>query len=86
MQENPNEEKNFIIEEAGQQRLKLDRFIKALIQRCMGKALDYARMSGMADRSLKQFERTVKDDFYKIISDGSQILKDFGHIKDDETE
>ena len=84
MQEQKPDEKSFIIEEAGEKKLSLHTFIKVLIQRCMGKSLDYARMSGMTDRNLKQFERTIKDDFYQIIGDSKQILNEFGYITDDE--
>ena len=84
MTEQNKDEKEFIIDEAGKRHLKLDLFQKALIQRCMGKALDYARMSAMSDRNLKQFERTIKDDFYQIINDGRRILIEFGYVKDGE--
>lgn len=70
------------VNEAGEKTLKLDIFLRTLIQRCMGKALDYARISGMADRSLTQFERSVKDDFYTIVDDGIRILKETGYLND----
>lgn len=41
----------------------------------MGKILDYARMSDMSERSLKQFLRSVKDDCYKQIDFSKAILK-----------
>lgn len=76
-----HEEKSAYVSEEKQ--LLLDVFLRTLIQRCMGKALDYSRMSGMSDRSLQQFERSVKDDFYQIINNGIKILKDFGYLKDE---
>ena len=87
MPEQKSDEKSFIIEDAGTGERKLDigLFTKILIQRCMGKSLDYARMSGMTDRNLKQFERTIKDDFYQIIGDSKQILTEFGYIIDENT-
>jgi hypothetical protein len=81
MQEKQDVEKSFVTtdESTGKTELDLSIFLRTLIQRCMGKALDYGRMSGMSDRSLTQFERSVKDEFYKIIKDGTKILEEFGY-------
>lgn len=85
MEKHKPEEKSFItVDESGEKKLSLDVFIKTVILRCMGKSLDYARISGMADRSLQQFERTIKDDYYKIIEDAAKILKDFGYPVDEQ--
>jgi hypothetical protein len=75
-------EKSFVsLDDCGDKHLNLDVLLRTLIQRCMGKALDYARISGMTDRSLSQFERSVKDDFYKVIQDGVSILEEFNYLK-----
>ena len=83
MPEKRDAEKPCIEMSDGEKALKLDIFLRTLIQRCMGKALDYGRISGMTDRSLQQFERSVKDDFYTIIEDGIRILKESGLVNDD---
>lgn len=81
MQEKPVNDNNFVtLDDKGKKALDLSIFLKALVQRCMGKAIDYGRMSGMSDRSFQQYERSVKDEFYKVIDDGTNILKEFGHI------
>jgi len=68
----------------GKEVVKLDSLFRSLIQRCMGKALDYGRISGMSDRSLTQYERSIKDDFYTIIDDGTKILKIYGYLEDED--
>jgi len=85
MQDNQkSDEQSFINESDGEKKIYLDVLLKVLIQRCMGRALDEARISSMSDRSLAQFTKTVKDDFYKIINDGRKILKEFSYdITDD---
>ena len=85
MQENQKpEEQSFIDESGNEKKLYLDVLLKVLIQRCMGRALDEARVSSMSDRSLSQYTKTIKDDFYKIIHDGRRILKEFGYdVTDD---
>lgn len=85
MQENQKpEEQSFINESGTEPKLYLDILLKVLIQRCMGRALDEARISSMSDRSLTQFTKTIKDDYYKIIHDGRKILKEFGYdVTDD---
>lgn len=85
MQENQKpDEQSFINETGAEKKLYIDVLLKVLIQRCMGRALDEARISSMSDRSLSQFTKTIKDDFYKIISDGKRILKEFNYdVTDD---
>ena len=73
------EEQSYIYEEAGEKKIHLDLFIKFLIQRCIGKALDEARISPMTDRQLSQFSRTIKDEFYKTAEYGSKILESHGY-------
>ena len=82
LEKKENEKQMFSTDAKGVKKLSVEVLMRTLIQRCMGKALDYARISGMADRSLAQFERSVKDDFYMIIDDGSKILKEYGYSPD----
>ncbi len=86
MSENQKPDEQSFIDESGHtKKLHLDILLKVLIQRCMGRALDEARVSSMSDRSLVQFTKTIKDDFYKIISDGRKVLKEFGYDTIDDT-
>lgn len=78
----PKEDDNYLIEQAGEKKIVLDIFLSTLIQQLMGKTLDLARISGMSDRSLQQFERTIKNECYKTIGDGSKILKEYGYLGD----
>ncbi len=80
MAENKKNDTEFItLDQDGNKQLDLHVLVKALVQQAMGKALDYARCSGMSDRSLTQYERLVKDDFYKIINYGQRILEEHGY-------
>ena len=74
-------EQNYIHEnkETGEKKLLLDVFFAVIIQKCMGKALDEARISPMPDRQLIQFVKTVKDHHYQIIEFAKKILKEFGY-------
>lgn len=63
----------------GTKTLNLHVLVKTVIQQCMGKAIDYARVSGMSDRSFQQFERLVKDDFYRIIEYSQKLMNDHGY-------
>lgn len=81
MPEKDSQDKDFLSSDAsGAKQLHLDILIRTLIQRCMGKAIDYGRLSGMGDRSFQQFERTMKDDFYRAINDGIAILEQYGYL------
>ncbi len=73
------EEQSYMYDEAGEKKIHLDLFVKFLIQRCIGKALDEARVSPMTDRQLNQFSRTIKDEFYKNAEYGAKILQAFGY-------
>lgn len=55
--------------------------ITAVMQKFMGKALDYARISGMSDRSFSQFQKSLKDDCYNIIVNSQKILEEFKNAK-----
>lgn len=58
--------------------------LKRSLEKAMGKALDYARISGMSDRSFEQFERSIKHDFNRIIEQSLELLCDAGIITRDE--
>jgi hypothetical protein len=62
-------------------KIKLDKLLTGVMQRFLGKALDYGRISGMSDRSFAQFQRSIKDDHYTILSYALKILEDSGYIK-----
>ena len=61
--------------------IDLRALLTGLMQKFLGKSLDYARMSAMGDRSFTQFQRSLKDDFYVTLGYGLKILEDSGHIK-----
>ena len=60
--------------------------ITSLTQKMLGKALDYARISGMSDRSFNQLARNLKDDFYTLNNYAIRILAESGHISNDESD
>jgi hypothetical protein len=62
-------------------KVELESLIRGLMQRFLGKALDYSRISGMSDRSFSQLSRNLKDDAYQLISFGTKMLEDAGYIK-----
>jgi len=68
----------------GEDRQCVGYFFKRSLEKAMGKALDYARISGMSDRSFEQFERTVKHDFNRIIEQGLELLVEQDYITSDE--
>ena len=69
---------DFVYEKDG--KVNLDKLLTGVMQRFLGKALDYGRISGMSDRSFAQFQRSIKDDHYTILSYALKILEDSGHI------
>ena len=60
--------------------------LKRSLEKAMGKALDYARMSGMSDRAFEQYDRTVKNDFNRIIEATTTLLLEQGHIDQKEAD
>jgi hypothetical protein len=66
-------------------KVDLDKLLTGVMQKFLGKALDYGRISGMSDRSFAQFQRSIKDDHYTILSYALKILEDSGHIKSNGT-
>lgn len=50
-----------------------------IIETAMGKALDYARLSDMGDRSFQQFERYIKKDFYDLRNKSFKLLERYGY-------
>ena len=63
-------------------KIDLRLLLTGIMQRFLGKALDYARISGMSDRSFNQFQRSLKDDHYTILGHGVKILQDNGYDVD----
>lgn len=41
--------------------------LRLFMQKLMGKSLDYARISGMSDRSFEQMRKNLKDDYYALL-------------------
>jgi hypothetical protein len=79
MEETNNEELD--IPKDGKIDLKF--IMTAIMQKFLGKSLDYARISGMSDRSFNQFQRSLKDDHYTILGHGLKMLEDNGYIAED---
>jgi hypothetical protein len=77
MEDNRSDKKelNYVTEE---NELNVPILVEALFVKFMGKVLDYSRMSGMSDRNMTQFCRSVKDDCYQQIKFAKTILKDYG--------
>jgi len=77
-------EQNYVhVDETGEKKLLLDVFFTVIVQKCMGKALDEARISPMPDRQLTQFCKTIKDHHYQILDFAKRILKEFGYDVND---
>lgn len=55
-----------------------EELLKIFTQRLMGRSLDYARISGMSDRSFDQFKKNLKDDFYSTLEN---FIKLFNELK-----
>lgn len=50
--------------------------LRLFMQKLMGKALDYARMSGMTDRSFEQLKKALKDDSYQLLENFIKLMDD----------
>jgi len=48
--------------------------LRLFMQKLMGKALDYGRMSGMSDRSFEQFRKNLKDDYYQALEHFTTLI------------
>lgn len=55
-----------------------EELLKIFTQKLMGRALDYARISGMSDRSFDQYKKNLKDDYYSTLEN---FLKLFNELK-----
>lgn len=53
-----------------------EQLLRLFMQKLMGKALDYARMSGMSDRSFEQLKKNLKDDSYQLLEHFAKLLRD----------
>ena len=61
--------------------IDLRALITGVVQRLLGQALDYSRMSGMSDRSFNQMQRSLKDSYYQILDFTIKELEKEGYIK-----
>ena len=59
---------------------KISFIFKRSMEKAMGKALDYGRMTEMSERAFKQYSRSIKNDFNRIVEHAGQLLVDQGHI------
>lgn len=50
--------------------------LRLFMQKLMGKSLDYARMSGMSDRSFEQMRKNLKDDYYALLEHFIKLMDD----------
>ena len=50
--------------------------LRLFMQKLMGKSLDYARMSGMTDRSFEQLKKNLKDDAYILLDNFTKLMDD----------
>ena len=50
--------------------------LRLFMQKLMGKSLDYARISGMSDRSFEQTRKNLKDDYYQLLTHFIQLMDD----------
>lgn len=67
-------------------REELEIILDDVVHKVMGKALDFARISGMADRSLAQFSRSLKDYTNELLIYTLKVLQVKGYIKNHDTE
>ena len=79
--ERKKEESYETVDDAGKIRVKLDIFLKGAVQRLMGIALDNGRLAINTDRQFTQFEKTVKDEFYKFSDNSVKYLTSCGVIQ-----
>jgi hypothetical protein len=50
--------------------------LRLFMQKLMGKSLDYARISGMSDRSFEQTKKNLKDDYYALLEHFIKLMDD----------
>jgi hypothetical protein len=50
--------------------------LRLFMQKLMGKSLDYARISGMTDRSFEQMRKNLKDDYYALLEHFIKLMDD----------
>lgn len=50
--------------------------LRLFMQKLMGKSLDYARVSGMSDRSFEQMRKSLKDDYYALLDHFIVLMDD----------
>ena len=60
----------------------LEFIIRKSIEWTMGRALDYAKISEMSERSYKQLDRCLKDDSNRCITYTTNVLREMGFLKE----
>lgn len=50
--------------------------LRLFMQKLLGKSLDYARMSGVSDRSFEQMRKSLKDDYYALLEHFILLMND----------
>lgn len=61
-------------------KVDLRTLLTGVVQKLLGTALDYSRMSGMSDRSFNQMQRSLKDSYYQILDFTLKELEKEGYI------
>lgn len=69
-----------IVDASGKVHIRLDIFLKGLVQKLMGNALDNGRLSINTDRQFDQFQKSTKDYFYEMSENAVKYLKAHGVI------
>jgi len=63
--------------------IDLRALMTGVVQKLLGTALDFSRMSGMSDRSFNQLNRSLKDAYYNILDFTLKELEKEGYLKKD---
>ena len=61
--------------------IDLRALLTGVVQKLLGTALDYSRMSGMSDRSFNQMQRSLKDSYYQILDFTLKELEKSGYLQ-----
>lgn len=61
--------------------IDLRALLTGVVQKLLGTALDYSRMSGMSDRSFNQMQRSLKDSYYQILDFTLKELENSGYLQ-----
>ena len=69
-----------VVDAEGKVVIKLDIFLKGLVQKLMGAALDNGRLAINTDRQFDQFQKSTKDTFYEMSKNAVKYLAAHGVI------